>query len=62
MATPITTASSTTTSTTKNKEIIERLFEDSKNTLKNEYDSMIVKIKEDLNKSRQQALSKLKKL
>jgi hypothetical protein len=62
MATPITTASSTTTSTTKNKEIIERLFEDSKNTLKNEYDSMIVKIKEDLNKSKQQALSKLKKL
>jgi hypothetical protein len=62
MATPIATASSTTTSTTKNKEIIERLFEDSKNTLKNEYDSMIVKIKEDLNKSKQQALSKLKKL
>jgi hypothetical protein len=62
MATPITTASSKTTSTTKNKEIIERLFEDSKNTLKNEYNSMIVKIKEDLNKSKQQALSKLKKL
>ena len=64
MATPIITATSPTssTTTTKNKEIIERLFEDSKNTLKNEYDSMIVKIKEDLNKSKQRALSKLKKL
>lgn len=64
MAIPITTSTSpeSTTTTTKNKEIIERLFEDSKNTLKNEYDSMIVKIKEDLNKSKQQALSKLKKL
>ncbi len=62
MATPITTATSPASTTTKNKEIIERLFEDSKNTLKNEYDSMIVKIKEDLNKSKQRALSKLKKL
>jgi hypothetical protein len=63
MATPITTSTSPeSTTTTKNKEIIERLFEDSKNTLKNEYDSMIVKIKEDLNKSKQRALSKLKKL
>ncbi len=63
MAIPITTSTSPeSTTTTKNKEIIERLFEDSKNTLKNEYDSMIVKIKEDLNKSKQQALSKLKKL
>ena len=66
MATPIITESSssttTTTTTTKNKEIIERLFEDSKNNLKNEYDNMIVKIKEDLNKSKQQALHKLKKL
>lgn len=60
MATPIITAS--TSSTTKNKEIIERFFEDSKNKLKNEYDSMIVKMKEDLNKSKQQALYKLKKL
>lgn len=59
MATPI--ISSTSTST-KNKEVIGSLFEDSKNTLKNEYDSMVVKIKEDLNKSKQQALSKLKKL
>jgi hypothetical protein len=63
MATPITTATSpASTTTTKNKEIIERLFEDSKNTLKNEYDDMVVKIKEDLNKSKQQALRKLKKL
>jgi hypothetical protein len=60
MATPI--ISSSTTTTTENKEVIEDLFEDSKNTLKNEYNSMIVKIKEDLNKSKQQALSKLKKL
>ena len=60
MATPIITAS--TSPATKNKEIIERFFEDSKNKLKNEYDSMIVKMKEDLNKSKQQALSKLKKL
>jgi hypothetical protein len=50
------------TTTTKKKEIIEKIFEDSKNTLKKEYDSMIVKIKEDLNKSKQQALTKLKKL
>ena len=64
MATPIISSSSSTStsSTTKNKDVIESLFEDSKNTLKNEYDSMIVKIKEDLNKSKQQALSKLKKL
>ena len=66
MATPIITESSssttTTTTTTKNKEIIERLFEDSKNNFKNEYDNMIVKIKEDLNKSKQQALHKLRKL
>ncbi len=63
MATPIISSSSTSTSTsTKNKAVIESLFEDSKNTLKNEYDSMVVKIKEDLNKSKQQALSKLKKL
>jgi hypothetical protein len=59
MATPI--ISSSTTTTTENKEVIEDLFEDSKNTLKNEYDSMVVKIKEDLNKSKQQALNKLKK-
>jgi hypothetical protein len=52
----------TTTKTTENKEIIEKLFEHSKTTLKNEYDSMIVKIKEDLNKSKQQAIRKLKKI
>jgi hypothetical protein len=64
MGVPITTETSAESSstTTKNKEIIERLFEDSKNTLKNEYDDMVVKIKEDLNKSKQQALRKLKKL
>ena len=39
-------AATTTTTTKNNKEIIERLFEDSKNTLKNEYDSMIKKIKD----------------
>jgi outer membrane protein OmpA-like peptidoglycan-associated protein len=48
--------------TSKNKEIIEKLFEDSKTTLKNEHDNMINKIKEDLNKSKQQAIIKLKKL
>lgn len=61
MATPIISSSSTTTST-KNKAVIESLFEDSKNTLKNEYDSMVVKLKEDLNKSKQQVLTKIKKL
>ena len=48
--------------TTKNKEIIEKLFEDSKTILKNEHDNMINKIKEDLNKSKQQAIMKLKRL
>jgi outer membrane protein OmpA-like peptidoglycan-associated protein len=48
--------------TSKNKEIIEKLFEDAKTTLKNEHDNMINKIKEDLNKSKQQAIIKLKKL
>lgn len=62
MATPIISSSSTTTTSTKNKAVIESLFEDSKNTLKNEYDSMVVKLKEDLNKSKQQVLSKIKKL
>jgi hypothetical protein len=62
MATPIISSSSTTTTSTKNKAVIENLFEDSKNTLKNEYDSMVVKLKEDLNKSKQQVLSKIKKL
>jgi hypothetical protein len=52
---------STKETRTRNKEIIERLFEDSKNTLKNEYDTMIIKIKEDLNKSKHQAINKLKK-
>lgn len=62
MATPIISSSSTTTTSTKNKAVIESLFEDSKNTLKNEYDSMVIKLKEDLNKSKQQVLSKIKKL
>ena len=52
----------TASKTTKNKEIIENLFEDSKTTLKNEYDNMIIRIKEDLNKSKQQAISKIKKI
>jgi outer membrane protein OmpA-like peptidoglycan-associated protein len=56
------TETETASKTTKNKEIIEKLFEDSKTTLKNEYDNMINKIKEDLNKSKQQAIMKLKKL
>ena len=46
----------------QNKEIIERIFEDAKNTLKNEYDTMIIKIKEDLNKSKHEVINKLKKL
>jgi D-arabinose 5-phosphate isomerase GutQ len=62
MATPIISSSSSTTTSTKNKALIESLFEDSKNTLKNEYDSMVVKLKEDLNKSKQKVLSKIKKL
>jgi D-arabinose 5-phosphate isomerase GutQ len=62
MATPIISSSSSTTTSTKNKALIESLFEDSKNTLKNEYDSMVVKLKEDLNKSKQQVLTKIKKL
>ncbi|HET8857785.1 MAG TPA: hypothetical protein VFM28_09695 [Nitrososphaeraceae archaeon] len=62
MATPIISSSSTTTTSTKNKAVIESLFEDSKNTLKNEYDSMVIKLKEDLNKSKQQVLTKIKKL
>jgi hypothetical protein len=52
----------TASKTTKNKEIIENLFEDSKTILKNEHDNMINKIKEDLNKSKQQAIMKLKRL
>ena len=52
----------TASKTTKNKEIIEKLFEDSKTILKNEHNNMINKIKEDLNKSKQQAIMKLKRL
>jgi hypothetical protein len=52
----------TASKTTKNKEIIENLFEDSKTILKNEHNNMINKIKEDLNKSKQQAIMKLKRL
>ena len=47
---------------TINSEVIEKLFEDSKISLKNEYDSFIAKIKEDLTKSRQQALYKIKRI
>jgi hypothetical protein len=57
-----TTGVATSRKTTENKEIIEKLFEDSKTKLKNEYDNMIIKIKEDLNKSKQQAISKIKKI
>ncbi|HYZ95003.1 MAG TPA: hypothetical protein VE524_00135 [Nitrososphaeraceae archaeon] len=57
-----TTGTTTKTKTTENKELIEKLFEESKTKLKNEYDSMIIKIKEDLNNSKQQAISKVKKI
>jgi hypothetical protein len=57
-----TTGTTTKTKTTENKEMIEKLFEESKTKLKNEYDSMIIKIKEDLNNSKQQAISKVKKI
>ena len=45
-----------------NSEEIEKLFEDSKISLKDEYESFIAKIKEDLTKSRQQALYKIKRI
>ena len=57
-----TTGTTTKTKTTENKEMIEKLFEESKTKLKNEYDSMIIKIKDDLNNSKQQAISKVKKI
>ena len=57
-----TTGIATARKTTENKEIIEKLFEDSKTKLKNEYDNMIIRIKEDLNKSKQQVISKIKKI
>lgn len=47
---------------TINHDIIEKLYNDSKNKLKDEYESFIAKIKEDLNKTRQQALYKIKKI
>ncbi len=47
---------------TINSEEIEKLFEDSKISLKDEYESFIAKIKEDLTKSRQQALYKIKRV
>ncbi|MGZ5485069.1 MAG: hypothetical protein ACXW0J_03825 [Nitrososphaeraceae archaeon] len=47
---------------TINSEVIEKLFEDSKISLKDEYESFIGKIKEDLTKSRQQALYKIKRI
>ncbi|MDW3627172.1 MAG: hypothetical protein QOK72_11055 [Nitrososphaeraceae archaeon] len=47
---------------TINTELIEKLFEDSKTNLKEEYQSFIAKIKEDLSKSRQQTLYKIKKI
>jgi len=51
-----------TTEISRNKEMIDQLFEDSKNILKNEYDNMVTKLKEDLGKSKERAISKLKKL
>mgnify|MGYP003291037821 FL=1 len=47
---------------TINTELIEKLFEDSKTKLKEEYQSFIAKVKEDLSKSRQQTLYKIKKI
>ncbi|HEX6646687.1 MAG TPA: hypothetical protein VF047_05865 [Nitrososphaeraceae archaeon] len=47
---------------TINHDIIEKLYNDSKNKLKDEYEDFIAKIKEDLNKTRQQALYKIKKI
>jgi hypothetical protein len=47
---------------TINTELIEKLFEDSKTKLKEEYQTFIAKIKEDLSKSRQQTLYKIKKI
>jgi hypothetical protein len=47
---------------TINQDIIEKLYNDSKNKLKAEYEDFIAKIKEDLNKTRQQALYKIKKI
>ena len=47
---------------TINTELIEKLFEDSKTKLKEEYESFIAKIKEDLSNSRQQTLYKIKKI
>ena len=47
---------------TINTDLIEKLFEDSKTKLKEEYQSFIAKIKEDLSKSRQQTLYKIKKI
>jgi hypothetical protein len=47
---------------TINSEVIDKLFVDSKMSLKDEYESFIAKIKEDLTKSRQQALYKIKRI
>jgi hypothetical protein len=47
---------------TINTELIEKLFEDSKTKLKEEYQSFIAKVKEDLSKSRQQTLYKIKRI
>ena len=47
---------------TTNDEIIENLYDESKNKLKDEYESFLAKIKEDLNKTRQQTLYKIKKI
>lgn len=47
---------------TINSEVIEKLFEESKTKLKDEYENFIAKIKEDLTKSRQQALYKIKRI
>jgi hypothetical protein len=42
--------------------VIEKLFEDSKSIIKEEYESFITKIKDDLTKTRQQTLYKIKRI
>jgi len=47
---------------TRKSESIENHFENSKAKLKEEYESFLVKIKEDMTKLRQQTLYKIKRI
>ena len=47
---------------TRETEAIEKLFEESKSKLQEEYQSFMVKIKEDMTKLRQQTLYKIKRI